>query len=664
MNYKHLFVLGFAVAVVSGAAVGATIGGEPATPIDGGVPLAASDGPSVTVYGDLNATLGDFTPDSNTVAVTTDEGNITLSSSGPTSAAVYPGVNATGRWTNVTDITSGGTQLTIEPANKPVVTTKGDTTDLSVRDSMATDDGTVDFYVNGTNGGTATVTLSGGWGLPGSRTISAVDATTGNVLGVSSSAASGEVTFDIGLSSHAVVLQSGNKASAPELTNPSPTGDLQTRPSQLSIDINDSDFAGGDTVNYEILLDGTTQTTGSITSNQTITVPIPQSARIAGPHQWTVETSDSFGKSETEVYEYSAPANLTIRNVSKPSQKITGANVSITAYGDGVVSRSYTATDGTVNMTGWPTDEVLIVRITDAPNYYDRTVALKSIYDQQDVYLLNDNKSSEQVRFTLDDQTGTFPEDASYITVNRALNVNNTTQYIRVAGGSASVNGATVRLAKGDRVQLVVFNEDGDERQLGGYDVEVGETVNLQIGNLRLEPEGANTYSVAAAYDNSSTAVRFEYQDPTDSTDQIDLLIYERGNRSNEALDQTFTGTYGNLSVTEPVSKNVSAWVVEWEIDRGDETITGQTIVGPGVDVNPGLSQFWQSFIGVSLLVVVTGLFGGLRAQLGAVVVPLLAGVLWFLGWLPAAVGAGAILLALGVGIIYLTSSPQGVPGA
>jgi len=247
MNHKHLFVLGFVLAPVTGAAVGAiTIGGQQATPISGGVPLAASNGPTVTVYGSVNATLQDFAPNSNTVNLTTDAGNATLSSTGGTSAAVYPGTNLTGTWTNVTDISAGGTELTIDAADKPAVRTVNGTERLSVRDTIDVDDGQPDFRIGGT--GTGTVTLPSGWGLPASTGIKAVDADSGVVLDKSTTDSSGAVTFDINLSAHTVSLetdQTGGGGGYDPQTDQTDGGESVTLRLWLAVGIFSTAMTGG-----------------------------------------------------------------------------------------------------------------------------------------------------------------------------------------------------------------------------------------------------------------------------------------------------------------------------------------------------------------------------------------------------------------------------------
>jgi hypothetical protein len=46
------------------------------------------------------------------------------------------------------------------------------------------------------------------------------------------------------------------------------------------------------------------------------------------------------------------------------------------------------------------------------------------------------------------------------------------------------------------------------------------------------------------------------------------------------------------------------------------------------------------------------GFFGGVRSEIGALVIPLVAGVLWYLGWLPVWVGGGAIVFAIALGVM------------
>jgi len=137
---RTLMAIMLVVGFVSGAVV-ADIAFNSGEPASGDVPIGASDGPLVTVTDVSNIELTEFTPDSNTVNVTSDVGNATLSSNGRTNVTLD---EVTGTWTNTSQLNVSGTPLTINPEDKPKATVSGDADHFNFR-AMSVDDGTVDF---------------------------------------------------------------------------------------------------------------------------------------------------------------------------------------------------------------------------------------------------------------------------------------------------------------------------------------------------------------------------------------------------------------------------------------------------------------------------------------------------------------------------------------
>lgn len=465
------------------------------------------------------------------------------------------------------------------------------------------------------------------------------------------------------------------EARSPSIDNASatPTGGLSSDTTTLEIDVNDSDFATsqGDTVTVEFFVDGASEGTDTLTSNGTASVTT--SSLTGGDHTWNATATDDYGLShESQDFTISIPDTLVIREESPPHGKIMSATVEATFFedeDDDPVILNRTTSDGEINLTGLPVGSEFSVSI-HAPGYNNRTVILEDIFTQNNVFLINKNETTVENRFVVADRSGNFqPENTEIIVqthVNQSLYDSGGFEWLNAGGDDLGADQAyTTDLIEEKRYRLVAQNEEGDKRVLGAYTAETGGDIQLEIGSISLEvPDDETTHAAEAVFNSSSENVEFEYVDPASNTGDITLKIYERGNESNTAHDQTHSGPFGTLRVVQPVdAENVTSWVVEYETTRNGESVTGSFVVGQQQFVDPGLSDFWRAFIGAAALVIVAGLFGGLRSQLGVVVLPLLAGGLWFIGWLPGTVGAGAIILALGLGVLYLTSSDQGVPG-
>jgi hypothetical protein len=630
------------------------------TPTSGTVPLTSNSDTTVAVVGssstsqDIQVSVNQF-PNDDTVNVITDSGNLTASSTADVNLTVDK-TQITGPYTNLTNIDASGDTVTVNPEDKAQFSFGGDLNRLNVSGTIALDDGQPDFVYNGSSG-TTDVTVRG---LPANTLVSATDQT-GTKLGSATTDANGVLELT-GLTNSKHIVSLSNP-DGPTLSNLAPDGQLQQKRPQLSVQVNDTDFPAGDTVTVDFAVDGTSEGTTTVTSNGTTSVTLGSNL-VGGSHTLSVTATDSAGLSTTRSTTFLVPDQLQLKNVSAPETNITGVSATITAIGDDEVTQTTTNGQGELNMTGFPVYQPLIIDIENTSNYYERTTILDSIYQQQNIYLLNNTIPSQEVRFEVNDRSGNFPPEDSFVGVERALNISGETRFVRVSGGGSGVVGHTATLEDGQRYRIAVKNEDLDQRELGGYSADASETVGLEVGSSLIQVDNRSSYRVTGSLENSTNTVKFNLRDPSDSTSRIDVKIYERGNESNVELDKEFTGgPYGNLTVTEPVNATADSWVIEYELDRDGETQTGTIITGNRQPIEPGISNFWQSLIGVSMLIVVAGLFGGVRSRIGAIVVPLFAAMLFFIGWLPAAVGAGAIIVALLLGVIWMTSSNRGVPG-
>lgn len=435
----------------------------------------------------------------------------------------------------------------------------------------------------------------------------------------------------------------------------------------LEIPVNDSEFSTtqGDSVDVTWYLDGSQVATETITSNQTVNHTVDVSD--GGEHTWHVETNDSYGATTTsDTFTFKAPDQLYVYNETAPENLVKNVEVTVRFFASDLVVTKNT-TDGSINLSGLPVDQEMVVT-AEASGYYQRRVIIESIYQQNRIYLLNDTVDAVDVRFKLEDQTGQFGKDTQLF-IEKPITRNGSTTYETVAADEFGVAGFTETLKTGDRLRLKVKNQQGDVRVLGTYTTDVSETVTLTIGQLTYKAEkGGNTYQWDASQVNVSGTerVRFNYSDPSQNTTNLQVSIHELGNESNEIYNQSFGGPVGTVGVSEPLTANESnlTWVVEWNADYGSEQISGRRVVGTGAgDVGVPMTDEWKHLASVFAILLVGGLFGGIRAEMGAVVVALVAGILWFIGWLPNVVAGGAVVAVLAIAVMAKMRAGGGVPG-
>jgi len=643
-------------------------------PISDGVPFGAPNGFYVTVEGDTNAGTERFTNGTDTIVIQSDAGNVT-SSAGGVADITYHTSNMTGTWTNGTDISASLNPVTIDPEDKEEAIVGGDIERFSYKSAsaIAADDGTVDFVYGGASG-TSRVTVSG---VPASTQLGAVDANSGELLDVATSDSSGTVTFDsLDNSDHNVVIQTG---SAPTVSNAQPTGDLSNAPDELSVDIDDADFSGGDTVTVEFTLDGSVVGTQTTTTNGTVSQSITNPD--GGEHSWSVDVSDEYGNTVNESYSFRVPTELTFRDELPPHGQID-EEVTATCYEDVeddpvIIQRS--TTTGTIDLAGFPTGSQFSCQAS-ASQYHNRTIILNSLYDQDQIFLINKSEATTvENRFVVNDRTGKFPPENTEIIIQESIN-----QSIYSTGGFAwlSASGDDLGadqafvddLQEEERYRIIVRNENGDQRNPGSYTAETTGTIELNIGQINasaVEPTGVG-YEVQYQNTTAGKQIKVEYNDTSNATDTLYLNIYERNNESNKLIaNESFSGPFGTFAHTEPVPAeyNETTWVVEITGDRGTgddgearNNVQFQEYAGPGFSLLNSLPDWLVTVIFVGWMWTVAGLFSQVNGHVGGLVVAGLGAMFFFIGLVPSYLGGGVMALALlTAGILFVRGARGGI---
>lgn len=648
--------------------------------VGGSIEVAAPSGPSVTINTSggpagtaAEVDMRNLFPDANTVEVITENGNITFTSTGDTTAE-YNYWNLGGTTLNVTNISASTADLTIDTEHKTPVTVGGDITYIEYKNAsdVAVDDNTRDFAYGGPSG-TSKVTLEG---VPASTQIGAVDRDTNTILDVATSTSTGRITFSsLTNSDHNVELVTSN--GAPSFSNPSPTGDLTSEPTTLSVDVSDPDFPEGDNVTVEISFEGSVVHTETITSNQTVTTSVPSAGTKGGSHSWSVEATDAYSQTSTDSYTYNVPDKLYIFNETAPHDLINGTNVSVTATitGSNETVFERTITDGKINFTGLPADETYIITL-DAENFYVREVYVQSIYDQQAVFLLNKSVPSVQNSLSVSDRTGKYSDNPT-IVVDRVINTSNISQlpdngyqWVAIGGDRLGASGFyVIDLQKDSRYRFRVINQQGDTRVLGEYTAKSSGSIDLEIGSIQYDLTGEdNAYEWNSYIENETTggSLTYAYNDPSNLTENVTLTIRYREN-DTVLVTETFTnGPYGEIVYTEPLTQNQyenHSYVVSWSAGRDGEVITGQTYVGSRQGITLPLDTVWMQVGYAALILVFAFLVGaGVNAAAASLVVISFAGFGWYIKIVPPELGAGAIILGLMIAVIQhmlSTKTPQ-----
>jgi len=688
--------------VAGGYAVGSHLSNS--GPVDGPGSVGISSGPSVTVDGSTTINLSSPSEfaSGNTVRLETADGNVTFTSSANTEATIHVS-EIKGTWTNVTAIDATGADLTVDPDDKASFTVGDQVDSVSVRDSIAADDGTVDFVYSGTTG-TSKLTLRH---APASTKLGAVDADNGTVLDVATSGGSGVVTFDdLDNSEHAVTLQTNsggpgvdNGSASPQgnvttrwqnetlaidvsdpdmpgdtltveayvdgtkrnettvnsnttarievdtlaegthewnatvtdsyretaqsdtfnftvdhydpvASNPDPTGDIATRPTSLSVDISDRDFANdGDNLTVNISLDGSEVGNATLASNGTVTANI--SSPTGGQHDWSVVIEDEYGQQTVANYSFRVPADLLIRQETNTSQLVDDASVQVEFFfetGGTFQTIRRNTTDGTINLTGLPVDRPFVV-FAEADGYLTRRIFVRSIYDQQSVYLLNESEQSVETIFQIEDFTGSFPQDTTVVEVQRALNGSQQTIEGDFFGANAQF---PAQLAYNKRHYLVLRNtETGETRPLGTFTPLSSDQQTVTVspsGDVTIEGPKAiyafePTVGQIPARDGIPFNVSVASGERTFKTWNISIYYINSSTTDLLATKEATSGDGGRLAPTLDLGDRKNGTlraVVTWESEdgtTGEQAFTKRVVAAPESEFS--LLQTLAQFVGL-----------------------------------------------------------------
>lgn len=607
----------------------------------GPAPIEAQDGMTGTLEtsGTQQAWWEENFPTTGSIEFVTEQGNITFFSSGDANATVHVD-EIEGTWTNVTAITADPNTITITPGDKDQSIVGQEIDTFAYRSGIAADDGTVDFSYTASANGRVTVQ-----GVPADADLYAIDASTNNIIDQADSTGGGAVTFDGLDSGDRDILIQQDVNEPPTFSNPTPTGNVDSTFSSIEIDVNDTNFPQGDSVTAELFVDGSSQGTDTLTSNGTASVAFSPDLGETYTYYWNA--SDSYGGvTNGSVHTVSTPSNVTIREEHNASLIVTDANATITLYSDDatiVVEREDTNGDGNISLTGLPDKE--FVAVLEADDHYQRRVYIESIYEQQNIFMLNSTEvpggEAVNTTFVFEDRTGDFPPESSTLRVQRALDLNNdgTFEWMTVAGdfwGAASEFPFTGE--EGARYRLIVENDEGDRRVLGTHIPTDDGVKNIINGEIRFEAGNATGRWFDANLSSDAGNIQVLYEDPTNSTGDLRVRVWELGNQSNEIHDQNYTSSpYGQLFTTIGITSDQAeqSWVIRIDGQTDDgEAIELQTTVGHGVGIALPVDPWLLAAFSVIGLTFVGSMYGPRTATIGSWVLVLAATGLTAFGWI------------------------------
>jgi hypothetical protein len=405
-------------------------------------------------------------------------------------------------------------------------------------------------------------------------------------------------------------------------------------------------------VTLEWYWDGTLQDTKTVTSAGTYTSGTTPTF-TGGNHNYTVKATDDLGAVDKLTTTVGIPGTLYIRNETNASELVDSpVNVTIRWFRDDTdIVISNTTSTGTVDMQGLPVSD-FIVEVDPDQDYVNRTAYIPTIVGQDSVYTLNKSYTRVTTRFTLEDVSGTYSSQ-SILFIKRPINRSGTTKFRTVHADRFGVEGVTAELEKDVRYRVSIRSTSNETQDIGPYRATQTETVTVQPGAPVVDTfEEFGGFQVGAT--QTDTNLFAEYNDSFNETDSVKLYIHEYRNESNQFRPNV---TYYNqqdirAKYTFNPGENETTWRVNFIIQRNGTTYNKFALTNADPDIIP-IDGIWLEVIGILVMVIFGGMFSVLNRAIAAVLIPLMGGLLFWLGFLEGATSAAGIVIALGIGMLY-----------
>lgn len=360
------------------------------------------------------------------------------------------------------------------------------------------------------------------------------------------------------------------------------------------------------------------------------------------------------------------PSELQVRNEANPDELVDD-NVTLRARffaeEDTVVERE--VTDGTVDLTGLPPDEEIVVTVKEEnADFTYRRILLDSIVETSEIYILPTTEPSAEIRFQLNDQTGRFNAETTKLFVEKPITRNNETRYRVISGDYFGASGQfPTILIDAERYRLRIENQDGEQRVLGAYTVQGAEVAPLSVGEVEFT---ADTSEGAALQANLREApdgathnheARIVYLDPAGETSEIEISITNStGDPIRPTTTETLDGQTNAYVETYPLDPDFDpeqdTATVTVDAQRSLETETFTRTLGdvPDVFSDAPIDPKILEWMGIVSIIAVVGLLVLVNAPLAALVGAGYAGLLSIVGIVP--IPMPAVVLAGLVGVL------------
>jgi len=177
-----------------------------------------------------------------------------------------------------------------------------------------------------------------------------------------------------------------------------------------------------------------------------------------------------------------APSELRVFSEQNPDQRLTDVdNLTIEFYqqgGDPDNIESVDVVDGVADMEGLDATASFIA-VANVDGYANRRIFIDSLYETQEIYLLNESADSVAVEYELEDFSGNYPQAETVMVIEKNING----EWTPIQGDFFGATGTfEAQLLRDTRHRMRVVNiETGEERIVGAFTPQVSSTETVTI---------------------------------------------------------------------------------------------------------------------------------------------------------------------------------------
>lgn len=452
-------------------------------------------------------------------------------------------------------------------------------------------------------------------------------------------------------------------------------GDVSTiQVEDYQVDNGESDFAYASDNGVTIRLDGVEQV--NIAAVDVATGEPLDTSDAQGDGSVTFDLPEGSRQIRLEP----TPSELEVRDEQNPDESLTEIDdMTIEFYEQSTSNpdniKSVEVTDGTADMDGLDTTTSFIA-VAEANGYANRRIFIDSLFQTQNIYLLDESADSVTVEYELDDFSGNYPQADTVMVIEKNIDG----EWTPIQGDFFGATGKfEAQLLRDTRHRMRVVNvESGDERVIGAFTppqssletvtILPDESISVDQGSERITAQPA----IASIPAGEAAEFGVEIQ-PGDEPIEWDIEITVIDDSGERTL-QTRSGSGPSvesfeLDLTDDAGATTVA-VVEWSTEDDSGTVRlsrsiredyagvggllgGLITIGDGLGAGgdePSGESMMASLV-ISLLITAAVARVSTSADVMGLTALLSVSGFAILGWVPfsllfaASVGFGAVLM-------------------